>query len=309
MKCKFLISFALIICILSSCSRKPTPDPAPVETLAAGWRKIAIPTEDFSDIFFINNTGYTVGGGKIYRSTDGGNNWQKVYHSATSFMNIGMGSESNIAFVGYSNKIIFTKNGGASFDSVTINDQLNDIYFVNATTAYGIGNSFWKTTNAGSTWTKLYDFTPSIYRSLYFLNEMNGWMAGSGGVVFKTTNGGLNWEQKTVGSDLDFSTGNVFFVDQNNGYVTDDTRIAKTTNGGSSWSKVFTATSGFVDLHFISADVGYITAGGSVHKTINGGATWTKELALTNIALYEVHFTDSNHGWACGGGGVLKFEK
>ena len=115
MKCKFLISFALIICILSSCSRNPTPDPAPVDTLATGWKKIAIPTEDFSDIFFINNTGYTVGGGKIYRSTDGGNNWQKVYHSATSFMNIGMGSESNIAFVGHSNKIIFTKKRRRQF--------------------------------------------------------------------------------------------------------------------------------------------------------------------------------------------------
>ena len=310
MNCKILVSLALIIGLFSSCSRKSTPNPAPVDTLAAGWKKITSPSGGLDDIFFVNNnTGYTTGGGVIYRSTDGGNNWQKVYQSPQGILNIGMGSETTSAFIGASGKIIFTKNGGASFDSVTVSDNLSDVFFVNATTAYAVGNSFWKTTNAGSSWTKLYDFTGGVYRSLHFLNEMNGWMAGTGGKVFKTTNGGLNWEQKTVGPDYDFTaTGNVFFIDQNNGYVTDGTSIAKTTNSGTSWSKVFTRPSGYTDLHFISADVGYITDGHYLRKTIDGGATWTKELVLANFGLIEIHFTDSNHGWVCGTG-VVKFEK
>jgi photosystem II stability/assembly factor-like uncharacterized protein len=308
-----------ILCVLMlpiyyGCSKNSSPDepPVAVDTLGAGWKKISVPDINFNDIFFItNNTGFAVAGSDIFKSSDGGNNWQPVYHSPNGFVNIAMGNESNIVFVTYTSKIIFTKDGGNSFDSVTImSDVINDAYFGNATTVYAVGKSFWKSTNAGSTWTKLYDFPSMGYKSLHFLTDQIGWMAGTGG-VFKTTNGGVTWEQKTVAPGFDFSSsvGSVYFIDGNTGYISDGSHIGKTTNGGTSWSRIFTANSPYQDLHFVSATTGYFTDSKYIYKTIDGGTTWNKEVALQNKTIIELHFTDATHGWACGTGGViLKFQ-
>jgi photosystem II stability/assembly factor-like uncharacterized protein len=178
----------------------------------------------------------------------------------------------------------------------------------NATTVYAVGEKFWKSVDAGSTWTKIYDFPFSSagYRSLHFLNDQYGWVAGASG-PFKTTNGGIAWEQKPNPA-FSFGSGNVFFTDVNNGYVSDGSITAKTTNGGNTWNRVFTGSSGYNDLHFISTNTGYTTDGNYVYKTLDGGSTWNKEVALPQKILVELHFTDASHGWACGTGAVLKFQ-
>jgi len=309
---KNLLLIILAFPIFFACSKDSSDDvpPAPVDTLSTGWKKIPMPDLGFVDIFFINNnTGYTIGDADIFRSTDGGNNWQKLYHTSTGLTNIAMGSESNIVFINAnSNSITLTKNGGVSFESVTISSPVQDAFFVSATTVYAVGASFWKSTDAGSTWTKLYDFLGSGggYRSLHFLNEQYGWVAGAGG-LYKTTNGGLAWEQKTS-PVFSFSSGNPFFIDINNGYVSDGIRTGKTSNGGNSWSKVFEGTTGYQDLHFLSSNTGYITEGSYIYKTTDGGNTWSKEVVLPQKTIFELHFTDATHGWACAGGAVLKYQ-
>ncbi len=306
---QFILLF-LISPLLFSCSNKsPDVQPTPVDTLATGWRKIATPTGDFGDIFFINNnTGYVTGNSSIYRSTDGGNNWQKVYQTANPITNIAMGSESNAVFIPGGPKIIFTKNAGLSFDSVTINDVISDAYFVNATTVYAVGEKFWKSTDAGSTWTKVYDFASGTggYKSLHFLNDQYGWMANSSGPQ-KTINGGVTWEPKT-NAIFNYSTGNVFFTDVNNGYASDGFIIGKTTNGGNTWSRVFTGTSAYQDLHFVTANAGYAADGNYIFKTVDGGNIWTKDVALPQKVIIELHFIDASHGWACGSVGILKYQ-
>jgi len=96
------------------------------------------------------------------------------------------------------------------------------------------------------------------------------------------------------------------------GYFSNTTSIEKTVNAGASWNKVFTCTSRFYhDIHFVSANVGYITDGPRIFKTSDGGNNWTKVVALASISneLVELHFTDVNHGWACGGGAILKYSQ
>lgn len=308
------ILFVSVLPIYYGCSKKSSSDepPVAVDTLATGWKKISVPAIDLNDIFFINNTaGFAVGGPNIFKSSDGGNTWQQIYYSPAGLVNIAMGNESNIVFVTYNNKIIFTKDGGNSFDSVTIStDLITDAFFVSSTTVYAIGKSFWKSVNAGSSWTKQYDFTSTGYKSLHFLNDQVGWVVGAGG-AFNTTNGGVAWQQKFVGPDLDFSnnSGNVYFVDGNTGYISDGRHIGKTINGGTSWNKIFNTNSAYQDLHFVSATTGYFTDDKYIYKTRDGGATWNKEVVLQGKTIVELHFTDATHGWACGAGGViLKFQ-
>ena len=89
-------AIALVI-TFTSCTRdtddvvSPPPDPtdttqpidSPVtETLAPGWKEIKLPTDDYIyDIVFYGDTGYCYAGKHLYRSVDGGDNWEKVLFS------------------------------------------------------------------------------------------------------------------------------------------------------------------------------------------------------------------------------------
>jgi photosystem II stability/assembly factor-like uncharacterized protein len=288
--------------------------PSAVDTLATGWKKVTVASLPPSgDIFFINNTtGFVIGGNFIFRSTDGGNTWQNVYHPATSPVNIAMGSTTNALFTtnnGNPSKMFVTSNGGNSFDSVTIADGISDAFFVSPTVAYAIGSKCWKTTNGGLNWTSLVGLGPTGYRSLHFLNEQTGWCAGIGG-VFNTTNSGVNWNPQPTPTFNFGLTGNVYFTDANNGYISDDNSVGKTINGGAAWTKIYALQGGYHDLHFLTTNTGYVTDYYYIYKTIDGGNTWTREVRLASDMIIELHFTDANHGWATGGSGyILKYER
>jgi photosystem II stability/assembly factor-like uncharacterized protein len=324
-KILFILSISSLV-LLSSCNKdnnNPTPPPpppphVPSDTLATGWKKINfIDTSNLIDIFFINNTGFAVGS-NIYKSSDGGENWSQLTSpsglSPNSFENIGMGKEMNAVFVNPPNKLVSTHNGGTNFTITTLStSSLTDVFFVDSTVAYAVGKSVWKTIDGGDNWTKLYDFTASAgYNSLFFTNQQIGWVIKQEG-VYKTINGGIDWQ--IVNTDtINFSYGGaIFFLNSDTGYISNSYFIEKTVNGGASWNKVFTCTyttSAYHDIHFVSENVGYITDGRCVFKTTNGGNTWTKVVALASNNLIELHFTDANHGWACGEKGtILKYSQ
>jgi len=294
----------------------PNPPPAEQDTLAAGWSKKSLsgcPT--FFDIYFINNTGFVLADSSIYKSTDGGDNWNKIISGAAPGSynnNLGMGSEMNVAFAVSPNKIISSRDGGVSFDTVVVSDvAISDVFYVDTLTAYAAGRSIWKTTDGGSHWTKLYDFPgTATYQTLFFLDDQTGWIVRKDG-LYKTTNGGVNWQLVNTGNQFNFYVdGVVFFVNVNHGFVADTTSVGVTTNGGTSWNKIYTGSKNYHDLFFLNDNTGYMTDNRYILKTIDGGTTWTKEASIPGTVFFELHFTDANHGWACGSGGtILKFKQ
>ena len=316
MKQNAFFRLALALLILFSCKKEnvsriiPT---IPQDTLATGWKKIAFVDSipGLSDIFFIGNTGFSIHSTIIYKTTDGGINWIKIPVSVNGLSNIGMGNDQNAIFVGAKNKIIVTHNAGVSFDTVVVADaSISDVFFVSATTAYAAGNSIWKTTDAGSSWTKLYDFNVTDrYESLHFINDKTGWVIRKDG-LYKTSNGGLAWQAINTGTTIKFEGYHiVFFPDETHGYISDSYSVARTNDGGLSWTKSYTGDLVFHDIHFISANLGYITDKTRILKTIDGGITWNPEVVLTEGRVIELHFIDQNHGWACAPDGILKYEK
>jgi len=326
-KILFILSFSSLVLFFSSCKKDnnnnptpPPPSPVPSDTLATGWKKINfIDSSGIYDIFFINNTGFAISS-HIFKSSDGGENWSQLISPSGldtySFINIGMGNEMNAIFVTRFNQLVSTHSGGPSFTTKALSDPiLSDVFFIDSTVAYAIGKSVWKTIDGGDNWTKLYDFTPSTgFSSLFFTNEQTGWVKKPQG-VYKTINGGIDWQ--LVNTDtINFSNGGaIFFLNSDTGYISNSYSVEKTVNGGASWNKVFTCTyttSVYHDIHFVSENVGYITDGPCIFKTTGGGNTWTKVVALASSSnsLVELHFTDANHGWACGQKGtILKYSQ
>ena len=319
MKIQFPCILILLTAMVFSCKKSTTtaisnPPPAEQDTLAAGWSKKVIsglPT--FFDIFFINNTGFAMADSSIYKSTDGGDNWNKIVSgvaAGSSNINMGMGSEMNVAFAVGPNKIVSSHDGGASFDTVVVSDvAITDVFYVDTITAYAAGRSIWKTTDAGSHWTKLYDFSATpTYQTLFFLDDQTGWIIRHDG-LYQTTNAGVNWQPVNTGNQFNFVIdGVVFFVNPNHGFVADSTSVGATINGGTSWNKIHTGSGSYHDLFFLNDNIGYMTDDRYILKTIDGGTTWTKEASIPGTRFFELHFTDANHGWACGTGGtILKF--
>ncbi|HRJ86734.1 MAG TPA: YCF48-related protein, partial [Ignavibacteria bacterium] len=139
-----------------------------------------------------------------------------------------------------------------------------------------------------------------------FINENTGWACGDGGVVVKTTNGGVNWVQQNTG--LFKRLEGIDAVDANTIYsVGWFQTIIKSTNGGSNWQVIRDGPSGvgstFFKCFFLNVNTGWLlrSGGGYVLKTTNGGITF--DSVFTNNSFNrDIYFKDANTGVICGDG-------
>lgn len=141
-------------------------------------------------------------------------------------------------------------------------------------------------------------------------------VAGSGGGIWKTTDGGASWNQQGVGSIFDansfpnvvhFWNGNEGFAmgDPNNGYF----EIYTTTDGGASWTRVPQANIpanqsgefGIVNWYDVIGDnVWFYTNKGRVFHSVDKGYNWTMAPMhnLTSVQYMNMKFFDANNGIA-----------
>jgi hypothetical protein len=99
--------------------------------------------------------------------------------------------------------------------------------------------------------------------SVYFLSADMGWIAGYGGAVYRTINGGQTWDPLSTGTIN--ALRDIVFTDENHGWAVGvGGTVIATRDGGASWSLVYTGTK--KDLNSVYAKGGRIWAAG------NGGA-------------------------------------
>jgi len=108
--------------------------------------------------------------------------------------------------------------------------------------------------------------------SIFFISSTHGWIVGSGGIIFRTVDGGQNW---IIGDNPSFAyLISVHFADINTGYSCGlDGTILKSTNGGASWVTQESGTeNGLIDIFAVTADTVYCSGGyGTILKTTSGG--------------------------------------
>ncbi|MDZ4712558.1 MAG: T9SS type A sorting domain-containing protein [bacterium] len=92
--------------------------------------------------------------------------------------------------------------------------------------------SIYKTTTGGQNWTGMFHSTFNNSYSIFFTDINKGWSAGDYGLIWHTSNSGLNWTQQTpVVNNRIYRS--IYFTDSLTGWcVGDSGRILKTTTGG-----------------------------------------------------------------------------
>lgn len=150
--------------------------------------------------------------------------------------------------------------------------------------------------------------TSGITTALYSVKAVSGqiaWACGAGGVVRRTTDGGVNWTGVGGGNigaqdlyAIDAISANTAFV---TGTPSTTAFMFRTTNGGTSWDTVFTQAGGFLDaikMYDATNGIAYgDPVGGKwvILRTTNGGASWARIATEPNQVGGEA---GSNNGLA-----------
>ncbi len=271
------------------------------------------------DILFTSQTnGFFVGGtlyskGFIYKTSDGGNTWTKVYDSPNNALNAIHFIDNNYGFVVGEKSILKTTDGGNTWINTAnnLNQRFYGVYFINQNHGFVVGYSgAIETTDGGNTWTPL-NFTQGSIYNVRFLNANTGFMAGENGKLYKTTNGGNTWATITVDS-IDYLY-DVYFTDENNGVVSGaysiyQGKIYKTSDGGQTWTTVLTSPGPrFYKFSFVGNNGYAVGDMGTFIKTTDGGYTWTDvwDLNPTHNNLSSCYFLSSNVGFIVGERGSI----
>ncbi len=112
----------------------------------------------------------------------------------------------------------------------------------------------------------------------------------------------VTWQAQNSGTN--YSLDGVYFVDENNGWVSGWSGIIlHTTDGGQTWGLQNTpANYGLYTVFFTDPQNGWAAGySGDVVHTTNGGETWTLQQNLDYEDIYKLFFIDENRGWAAGG--------
>jgi len=174
---------------------------------------------------------------------------------------------------------------------------------------------------SAATWTRQPSGTMAWLRSVYFLDQNRGWVAGSGGTLLQTIDGGATW--KKMSSLTKDTLLDVYFADENVGWLiaepdqfklkTDDearSYLLKTEDGGSSWQRVFLnskdANARLVRLVFADSQRGLAFGEtGIVFATRDGGAHWMRQVSPTRHLLLGGAFANDGRGWLVGAGATI----
>ncbi|MBI4646904.1 MAG: T9SS type A sorting domain-containing protein [Bacteroidia bacterium] len=287
-----------------------------------------------NDILFIDqNNGYLVGtdavpNGKaiIKKTTNAGASWTTVY-SLTPSVSPSTLMMSHINFVtssvgyavgGYTDLlkgiICKTTNGGNSWDTLPHNlncSRFLSSYFFNTNNGFITGTYIFKTTNGGMSWSQVNSAIGAYgIRKITFINSSTGFAIGNNdNLLIKSTDGGNTWSEVTLPTTE--NTNDIFFIDQNTGFIgCNNGVILKTNNGGTSWTQVVNNDSdnySILTIEFATDQIGFAgTLNGKILKTTDAGQTWNENYNMTDSPyiffcnVNAIDFPTDNTGYAGG---------
>ena len=291
---------------------------------------IAAVTSDVAVAVGFVNTGTAIG--TIFRTTDGGGHWSKLFPGAAPLRAVTFIDGSTGIAVGDGGGIFRTTDGGANWSPI-ISPTGSDLYNVafsgeNDGIAFGIYGDCLTTNDGGVTWTLRPAPAVSLWRTVAFpgpdlaigiaFENYNGPTGpppvyfGVQQALYRSTDRGATWETIT-GSVETHSLRSVSFKDGENGVaVSERGGILKTTDGGATWRSLDGGTLLAFARHPLTSVCYFppdniVVAGmyGLVLHSPDGGTTWVEQSSGTTQALYAVAFEGPDAGYIVGDKGTI----
>lgn len=290
------------------------------------WTIIQPVPENLNDVDFpTEKRGYVCGDlGVILKTDNYGQTWDNCTKlTKHSLRSTSFGSE-NVGVVVGKNTILRTTDGGEHWTRHWVNNNTIDtnevsiffteVKFTSSNIAYLAGfclSEFrifpviYKSTDAGSTWNPIANFvTGGNYNEKYigamhFINDNLGYIsthtvlypANPGWVttrqnIYKTSNGGDSWSEKTV----DGSINNFVFTNSSTGFAFGLDKSFKTNDATAtnpSWLEFDPANNAIFDVDIADGSIISVGYGGNVQKSVDG-TNWTPIDVGTTEDLHAV---------------------
>ena len=300
------------------------------------WTNQTSPTtKNLRNCFFINaSTGWASGdSGIIIKTTNSGSNWNiqptNINYEIKSIFFINNNTGWALAWVlnPHSSEypgtmILRTSDGGNSWNNYMFSDTntyLNVVYFLNLQNGFlgGNQNFILYTLNGGSTWLPASDSLNLIgfpVLEISFLNSTTGYACGGfrdlAGIVWKTTDTGLNWRPSILGPD---ALNDMYIPSEDTVFaVSGDFKFGasyyETINNGHSWTNYNLGYVGSItSIAFRTKKEGWMTIGyqQKLFLSTDFGNEWTIMDPPDNSQLFDIEFADSLNGWTVGEHGVI----
>ena len=327
------LSIAAFFLSLSTDHIETTPTNNCEELVTGMWQlQSNVPTlENLSSVYFPNvNEGWAVGGeGTILNTTDGGITWTSQTSGTEAFLHSVAFIDNQVGYaVGFPNSngvenLLHTTNGGTTWSnsspSAFTNYYAVDIIDFGNGAIVGSNNFPSEGVTVQLLGTTNFNYRTPVpmgvnteLRGVDFVDtgggSATGYAVGDGGVIIKTTSGGMIWSSvPSLTTDLL----GVSFVDENIGWaVGSGGTIFHTVDGANNWVSQTSGTRfALNDVHFVDENNGWAVGnGGVLLRTVDGGSTWNFEDIGITKNLNGIYFTDIDNGWVVGRDGtVLKY--
>ena len=292
---------AVFACIVLAVSARTT-------TAEPSWQALpaAPKTSRIDDLHFLNSQlGWiATGDGAIFRTDDGGSSWAPQFEDGTLYFRCIRFADAQHGFAGtlISSRLLYaTSDGGATWNVVPNvpaprPNALCGLSAPSSRVIYGVGSysgpaRMIKSMDGGATWTTT-DLSSLAWTlvDVHFFDELEGIAVGSIGefpdrsrsIVIRTTDGGVNWHWRFLGTREGEWGWKIHFPTADTGYVSLERfngpmYFLKTVNRGITWTELPFENYNEQGIGFATGQVGWLGGRGNpTFGTTDGGLTWTQ---------------------------------
>jgi len=276
-----------------------------------------INTIHFKDAF----DGYFAGtAGNVYKTSDGGNTWNKVTTGQNGTINCISSNSKGIWAVGNSALLLLSTDNGTTWNrqNLPTTNRLNSIsFYANNGLIAADGGQIFRTSDAGETW-NLITLSTTVLRSVTILENRAVIVGGEVSPVrtifiATSSDAGGNWQvvENAAGPPLT----SVQMVNQNTVFAVGINGLAiKSNDAGTNWFGLPTSTLQWLyGMSFLDENTGFICGGnvneGIIIKTTDGGSTFLDDTPIGSKWLYSIYMHKDTEGFCVGATGGKLYRK
>lgn len=252
--------------------------------------------------------------GVLFENSNSGfsfENTQNVNFNSTANLNSIRFLGNNVLACGDSGTVFIYNVNDKSKNQITINPNLsfNDIGVLSSGRFIIVGDStvIIESSNFFNNFTVKY-LDKSLgfsLQSIFFVDDNQGFIVGTSGLILSTTNSGISWDRRispTGGTLFD-----VCFLDKQNGFAVGwDGVILSTENGGYSWNVLQKITNKYLkSIDFFGSNGVIVGGGGTILFTNDNGKSWEIANSANSESLVKVKYFTENQVIAIGAKGVM----